>query len=85
MEYQTCFYEALTRHMHVSWSFLINKAFSEQEVNNAIQHVHAKHPYLRCRIHEGSEFGKVSLIDKNTIVPVMFYSEGLVNDTIIHQ
>ena len=53
MEYQTCFYEALTRHMYVSWSFLINKAFSEQEVNNAIQHVHAKHPYLRCRIHEG--------------------------------
>ena len=71
MEYKTNTYEALTRHMYVSWALVLDVCFTEQEVIAALKHVHAKHPHLRCRIHEGTHPGDMSLLEKEVGGPVV--------------
>lgn len=80
MEYKTNTYEALTRHMYVSWALVLDTCFTEQMIVDVLKHVHAKHPYLRCNIREGIQPGEMTLIEKDRNDPVLSVCFGSIQN-----
>ena len=78
MQYETSCYEALCRHMYVNWALLFDRVVELERIVEALTQTHAKHPYLRCQIKEGAKFGEMTLIEKDSLTPVVIAKEGKV-------
>ena len=49
-----------------------------ERIVEVLTQTHAKHPYLRCQIKEGAKFGEMTLIEKDSLTPVVIAKEGKV-------
>ena len=85
MKYEASSYEALCRHMYVTWAILFDRDVELEPIREALKRVHAKHPYLRCEIQEGEKLGEMTLVEKESKTPVMVTKEGEVTGESVNR